>query len=257
MVNFLAERRVRGLIGPHPGLRRYCLGLLFLGVLCLVATHTAPLYAAGKPTLYVFLHTELTASRLHVELLSRLKEVDVTVFGRYRDLEKAVKSNTPDAVLALAPVNEQLGLTRGIIGISQGADTEQYVLIGPNKSPSPEDASRMTIGAVDILGRRGMSKWVAALTGTKTTKKIIRVARSQDLLPLLSLGVSDLLLIREKLSKEIMKVSELTLHLTVLPTTVGLPQLARGGGAEFKTVANKFKRLDSKINRLLGVSKWR
>src|SRR3982751_6180122 len=73
-------------------------------ILALVISLSRSVGAETRPTLYVFLHTDVKSTVLEKTLQSSLPELAVTVFGRFRDFEQALSAHPPDAVLALQPL---------------------------------------------------------------------------------------------------------------------------------------------------------
>src|SRR5689334_11292488 len=117
--------------------------------------------AAPEPSLYVFLHSLLEARALTRLFEAALPGVTVWLLTRSRDF-RMVRSRNPDAVVALAPVLIADGFTPVLQGYKGGQATEPYVLLS-TRPVTPNSVK--SVGAVDVLGRREMTKFVSSLLG--------------------------------------------------------------------------------------------
>lgn len=208
--------------------------------------------AAAQPSLYVFLHTLLEPRALGKQFEGALPGVAVWVLTRSRDFSQ-VRSHHPDAVLALAPVLRANGFQAQLQGKKAGRATEPYVLLA-NGRVNPGALS--SVGAVDILGRREMPKFVASLLGGNEPQ-VTPVTKLADLLALLQLGRVEAVVLPARDAEPLMKRTRLTLAVTSLSQSeVGLPAFApvtpAGNG-----IASRLNALPSLLQEEIGVDSWR
>jgi hypothetical protein len=110
------------------------------------------------------------------------------------------------------------------------------------------------VGALDLLGRDGMTAFVYTLLGTHP--KLERVTKVEDLLPLLQMQRVEAILVPSRLLSEVKMASRLNLASRELAAPVGLPTVARLGTSG-APVMSAIKRLPSGITRAFGVEEWR
>ena len=212
--------------------------------------------AETRPTLYVFLHTDVKSTVLEKALQASLPDLSVTVFGRFRDFEQALSSRPPDAVLALQPLLEGRKLTATLKGIGQGRDVEPYVLLSVG-SPLTGSLAGRTIGVVDLLGRTDTQTYVLALLKTPDARLKL-VTKLEDLLSLLQFAAADAILVPARVVKSFMERSRLSLQVRALPdVVVGRPAVAVLAASARVAVVRGLQRLDVATNQLMGVESWR
>ena len=79
------------------------------------------------------------------------------------DFKAAIESEPPDAAMSLRPVLDQLGLSVDLQGIAGATDSEAYLLVSVGEPLAHDALPAKVIGAVDILGRKKMGRFVAQL----------------------------------------------------------------------------------------------
>jgi hypothetical protein len=210
----------------------------------------------GRPTLYVFLNTDVKSAVLEKALQSKLPDLAVTVFGRFRDFDEALSTKAPDAVLALQPLLAARKLDPVLRGVSNGRDVDNYVVVSGGAALDGSLANR-TIGAVDFLGRKGTQEFVATLLQTPDVR-VKLVARVEDLLSLLQFSAADGVLVPSDLVRSFAERSRLALHVRALPgAAVGRVRLAILTPSVSDLVTRQVKALDGPTNQLMGIDGWR
>lgn len=221
----------------------------------LAATATAAT-TDGRPTLYVFLNTEVRSAVLEKALQSKLPDLAVTVFGRFRDFDEALSTKAPDAVLALQPLLTARKLDAVLRGVSNGRDVDNYVLVSGGAALEGSLANR-TIGVVDFLGRKGTQEFVATLLQTPDVH-VKLVARVEDLLSLLQFSAADAVLVPSDFVKSFAERSRLPLHVRTPPgAIVGRVRLAILTPSVSDLITRQVKALDGATNQLMAVDGWR
>lgn len=212
--------------------------------------------AQDKPKLYVYLHTSTKPHALQNKLSRKMPEVEVTVFGRIKDLEKNIKETPPDAVLALRPVLDAISLKATMQGMDhQSQDTEVYVIMSAQGTVTPDQLQEKVVGTIDLLGRKRTSKFISVMLQSPGKIKLRRVKKNEDLLPLLQLESADVILLPERIVPEIKSRSELRLEISKIPgARAGLPAVAVLNNAG--PIESSLKGLDGSTLQLLGLSKW-
>jgi hypothetical protein len=225
-------------------------------IAAMVVLATTGARAQARPSLYVFLNTDVKSAVLEKALQSKLPDLAVTVFGRFRDFEEALSGRPPDAVLAAQPLLAARGLSPVLRGVSSGRDVDSVVLVsvGP---PLEDSLSNRTIGVVDYLGRKGTQELVASLLQTPDVR-VKLVVRIEDLLSLLQFSAADAVLVPSDFVKSFRERSRLQLNVRAVPgAVVGRVGLAIVTPAVSDIVARQVKALDAGANQMMGIDGWR
>jgi hypothetical protein len=245
----------------RPSRHRYAarsLACLLVGTGLLQAYQPLPPAVAqgNKPVVDVFLQLDAKSSVLEKILQEHLPDLAITVFGRYRDFEEGLTSGHPDAILSIAPVLEQRGKTPSLQGQRGGKSGETYVLASVNQ-PLEGSLSGKTIGVVDLLGRDGTQTFLTGLLKEKDLK-IKRVAKIEDLLPLLEFSAADGIVLPSSMLPRLLERTRLAIRARELTgTPVGLPAVSVLSPAMRDVVVKSFQKLDAPTKHLLGIDAWR
>lgn len=214
-----------------------------------------------RPTLFVFLQLDVKSSALEQALQKQLPGLAITVFGRLRDFQDSVANRNPDAIIAIAPLLEQAQAKPTLLGVRGGKEWEPYLLVMTGAaaaaagSTMPSLAGK-TIGIVDLLGRDGTQAFAAAAVGTPDIK-VKRVAKIEDLLPLLEFSAADAVLIPSSAVKRFTERTRLALAVRELPNArVGLPAVAVRNEKARAVVVQGIQKLDAETRSLLGIDSW-
>jgi hypothetical protein len=209
----------------------------------------------GRPTLYVFLQLDVKPNILEQTLQKQLPAVAVTVFGRFRDFQDVVANKRPDAILAIPPLLDLDHTKPTLQGAKGGRDWEPYVLISAGSAGSGS-LSGKTIGVVDLLGHDGTQAFATAMLKTADVK-VKRVAKIEDLLPLLEFSAADAILLPSAVVKRLTERTRLPLAVHELPGAhVGLPAVAVLRAASRDTVVRSLQGLDTDAKGMLGIDNW-
>lgn len=205
---------------------------------------------AATGTLLTYCHVAVKQRALQSLLSSGLPGVTTTTVGRIADFERALQDG-PDAVLTLPLVLGDRGLTASLRGSFRGSNDEHYALV----ASSALDRNRVTsVGALDILGREGTTRFVRTLVGGEP--RIERVTKVEDLLPLLQMQRVESVLLPARLVQELRAASRLPLVDVELEHDVGLPAAA-GVGPNAAAVLGVISRMPKELSKLFGVDAWR
>jgi len=215
----------------------------------------------ARPSLFVFLQGDVKSNALEQALQKELPGLAVTVFGRLRDFQDSIASKNPDAIIAIAPLLEQAQAKPSLVGMRGGKEWEPYLLLmtaaaaaaaGTNK---PSLAGK-TVGIVDLLGRDGTQAFAAAATGTPDLK-VKRVAKIEDLLPLLEFSAADAVLIPSSAVKRFTERTRLAMAVRELPNArVGLPAVAVRNEKARAVIVQAIQQLEGETRSLLGIDSW-
>ena len=85
------------------------------------------------------------------------------------------------------------GYTTKLSGIKNNEKDEPYILLSVEKMIEPSALEGMTMGAVDYFGRKGMDSLLKKFF--TPPPKVKRVTKLEDLLPLISFGMVNAILI--------------------------------------------------------------
>jgi hypothetical protein len=209
----------------------------------------------SKPVVHVFLPLDAKSSVVEKTLQGRLAGLSITVFGRFRDFDEAGSAAKPDAVVSIPPVLESRGMKPALQGTRGGKATEAYVLASVGQ-PLAGSLAGKTVGAVDLLSREGTQSFVTGLLKS-TEVKIKRVAKIEDLLPLLELSAADGVVVSSSILAKFMERTRLPVKTRDLPgAQVGLPAVAILNPAVRDAVVNAFQKLDGQTKSMLGIDDW-
>lgn len=209
----------------------------------------------GHPSVYVLLQIDAKLGDVEKMLSDHLPGLTVKMFATYRDFDSASATGNPDAVLVIPPLLDARGKKATLQGTREGKDTEPYVLVSMDK-PLDGPLAGKTIGMVDLLGRDGSQAFVAQVTKDKDFK-VKRVAKVEDLVPLLEFSAAQALLVPSSMLASLAKHTRLALKTRELPDGhVGLPALAILNPAAKDAVVKAFSGLDPATKAVLGVDAW-
>jgi len=240
-------------VRSHTLARRLGPALLVAGA---VAVASPPTRAqAGRPVVHVFLQLDAKSSVVEKTLQARLPGIAITVFGRFRDFDEAGTTSRPDAVLSIGPVLEARGIKPALQGTRGGKPTEAYLLASVGQ-PLEGALSGKTIGVVDLLNREGTQAFINSLVKSANVK-IKRVAKVDDLLPLLEFSAADAIVLPSSMLARFIERTRLSVKTRELPgAQVGLPAVAVLNPAVREQVVAAFQKLDSSARTLLGIDDW-
>lgn len=207
-------------------------------------------------TLYVFYPTAARSQIVQKELSKACPGIEITVFGRYKDFRAKVGMNSPDAILTKDPVVRQIrGYLIKMEGIRKGAIDEPYVLVSADKKVDPGNIANTPIGVFDILGRKGMKKFVSNyFTGAPRLK---RVSKMEDLLQLLTFNMADAVLIPEIYVNYFKEISKLNFSVTRIPKMrIGIIALGVKQGKNASQTIKGLSGMDNKTKALVEVDDW-
>lgn len=249
----LGKRRTEAACWTLP--RREILGWsLLTAVLATYARGGVPTARAARGSVYVFPLVDIRPHALQKLMESALPNVEVTVFGRVGDFKSALDAARPDAVIALAPVLEHLSQTPVLQGVLGGSRDEKYLLV----SERPLDASAlasMTIGCVDLVGRRELPAFAAKVLGLKTEPEVERVTKVEDLLRLLQFQRADGVLLPERFLESLKARTKMNINVLDLPSA-RVRRTAIGFPGDRASVEAALRSLPREVNDKLGVDGW-
>ncbi len=216
-----------------------------------VAMFATPLAFAEK--IYVFYPSMAKPNVVQAALQAKMSGNEVTVFGRLADFTSMVSQTPPDVILAPKALADQFGAFKVFLkGGHKGSASEDAVLI--STKPVKTDAmASVNLGVVGVLDRAAMNGFVQGVVGALPKLKI--VTKLEDLLPLLTFGSADAILVGESQVDEIKGRSQAALQTTpVEGGKIGLV-VAAGKGDATKVEA-ALKGLSAAEKKMLGVDSW-
>jgi hypothetical protein len=213
----------------------------------------APIFAQ-QTTLYVFYPSTIRPQTLQKQLSDELPGVSVTVFGRYIDFAEQVKASAPDVILTKPDVIRQFGsYALKISGTRNGSTDEPYILVSEKKDTQ---AGAVTIGAVDFLGRHGMDS--LGRTMVSTPARINRVSKIEDLLPLLTFGMADAVLVSVRNADYLARTSNMQLfRREISGEKVGIVALGVKKDSTSEKAVRLIKGLSKETCLLFDIEEWR
>lgn len=214
------------------------------------------LWAAGRARVLMFIPSDEKSRTIEKRLAGAMDSLEVTVFGRAKDLERSIAQLQPEAVVAPEPTLRDLGLNADLSGKRAGSTTEPYVLITVGDPASPRSMAGETVGVLGIMGHSSMEKHCGSLLGTRD-QKIKTVTKYADLLPLLQFKVAKGVILPQRFAHTLTARSALKLVENEIPGgRVGLTAVAIRSAEARNIVISALRGLDDAGKSALGVEGW-
>ncbi|MGM0442572.1 MAG: hypothetical protein ACQEQV_00105 [Fibrobacterota bacterium] len=225
--------------------------------LLLVAVMSAASF--GGESLYMFYPSPIRSNVVQQMVQGEISDVDVTVFGKYRDFALKVKADEPEALLCPTETARTLksqGYSTVASAQKDGAEKIEYVLLSIGEAVTPADLTEASvIGVVDIMGRNEMNEYVKGFVGKKVRVK--HVTKIDDLLPLLSFRMAQAVLIPKARVAYFQGKSNQSFAVTTLSEKGAVAQVvSKGGDASASLEAAKV--ISKKLpDYILGGVEWK
>lgn len=202
--------------------------------------------------IYVFCPSMAKPNAVQSALQAKCSGSEITVFGRLADFTAMIAATPPDVILAPKPLADQFSAYKPFLkGTHKGGTGEEAILV----STKPVDVSGLTslnVGVVGILERGPMNGFVHSALGA--TPKLKVVTKVEDLLPLLTFGSADAILVGESQVDEIKGRSQ-----AALQTTAGsgkMPLIVAASKGDPGRIEASLKALGAAERKMLGVDGW-
>ncbi|MGM0460916.1 MAG: hypothetical protein ACQEQ4_00670 [Fibrobacterota bacterium] len=191
------------------------------------------LYTLGAEQLYIYYPSpEVRPGVVQQTVQEVVNDVDITVFGVYRDFAMKVEEDRPRTVLGpreTVQTLSHLGYQVALRACENNDTASEYVLLSLEQAFSKEDMDSTTvIGVVDIMERTDMKDYVFDLLRTEV--RVNHVTKMEDLLPLLIFNMADAILIPRTRKAYFDRVSNQEYYITPLGKKPGIAQLAAING---------------------------
>jgi hypothetical protein len=210
---------------------------------------------AGDGKVYVFAVTSIRPHALQKMLETSLPGMSVTVFGRVGDFARALEESPPDAALANSPVLAAFNQKTEIQGLKLGSPQEDYLVVSEN-DVKPDALGALTIGCLDLMGRKGLPAFVAGLLGLVREPAIQRVTKTEDLLQLLQFKRAEAIVIPERFLSDLQGRTKMELKLLRLPSAKVL-RVGIAFPGNRQAVEGPIRALPPAVLEHLGVDHWR
>jgi hypothetical protein len=210
---------------------------------------------AAETRVYVFAVTSIRPHVLQNLLESALPGVNVIVFGRVGDFARALEDAPPDAALAATPVLVAFGQKAEIQGLKAGSAQEDYLVLSESEVTADKLAD-LTIGCLDLMGRKALPGFVQGLLGLSREPAIQRVTKTEDLLQLLQFKRADAVLMPERFLADLQARTKMELKILRLPTAKVL-RLGIAFPGNRQGVESALRSLPVPLLEQLGVDHWR
>lgn len=235
--------------------RREVLGwALATTVLTLIGQRGVAAAQAARGTVYVFPLIDIRPHVLQKSMQGALPGFEVTVFGRVGDFKNAVETSRPDAIITLAPVLEYLGFTPQLQGVMGGVTDEKYLLV----SERPIEAAALpdlTIGCIDLVGRRELAPFVARVLGLRREPVVERVTKLEDLVRLLQFRRADTVLVPARFLDGLRAGTQMQINVLDLPTA-RVRRTAIAFPGDRAAIEAALRALPREVKDKLGVDAW-
>ncbi len=242
-------------------------GLLLL--LLLLSAVAIPLFRARAqeaPRLYVYIPSYIRPYVIQKRLQDACPGLNITAFGDHREFGKAIINSSPDAILALERVVsiEKYEMYEPLLVASkEGKRYDRLSLISVGKPISRERYAEISVGVVDILGRRKMKAMLRDFLdlSEEQTPKIKYVSRLEDLLSVLQVNEAEAILVQQDLiERYFLKRSKLDLKVTALEDArMGLAVMAVHDDVpqeQRDLLVREIRQANPELFERLGVERW-
>ncbi len=177
-------------------------------------------------SLYVYYPSTVKSNVVQMGIQGAAEGVTVVVFGKYRDFVTKASADNPDAIMIRGESLSDLTGYNVVSNASRdGGREEKYVLLSIDTPIELGSlASETVIGVVDINRRNEMNAFVSRLLGVSPSVK--HVTKVEDLLPLLSFGMAQAVVVTESDIEYFKGVSNLNLVTTTIPSSSEIAVIA-------------------------------
>jgi hypothetical protein len=207
---------------------------------------------ASSERIYVFCPSMAKPNAVQGALQAKFPGDEVTVFARLADFSAMVTQVPPDVIVAPKPLAEQFPAFKPFLrGTRKGSTSEEAVLISVN----PVDVSGSTelfLGVVGILDRRAMGGFVQGAVGF--LPKLKMVTKLEDLLPLLTFGSADAILVGESQVEDVKGRSQAALRVSA--GSGKMPMVVAASRMDASGVETSLRGLGAAEKKMLGVDGW-
>lgn len=207
---------------------------------------------AEADKIYVFYPSMAKPNAVQSALQAKCAGHEVTVFGRLTDFSAMVAQTPPDVIVAPKALADQFSAYKPFLkGTRSGSPQEEAILV----STKPVDAgalASLNVGVVGVLERAPMNGYVQGMLGALPKLKI--VTKVEDLLPLLTFGSADAVVVGAGQVDDLKGRSQANLQTTNAAGKIGLVVAAAKGDASKSESA--LKGLGAAEKKMLGVDGW-
>lgn len=203
--------------------------------------------------IYVFYPSMAKPNVVQAALQAKLTGHEVTVFGRLADFTTMIGQTPPDVILAPKALADQFPAYKPFLrGATKGGASEEAILISTKPVVLGSLAS-VNLGVVGVLERPAMNGYVQGVVGSVPKLKI--VTKVEDLLPLLTFGSADAILVGAGQVDDIKGRSQASLQST--PVESGkIPLVVAAAKGDASKVESALKTLGATEKKMLGVDAW-
>lgn len=212
------------------------------------------LNATGE-SLYVFVPSQVRAKVMQQQMSQVCPYIDVTVFAFAKEFRQQLKSTPPNAILSHALVVDRNDYSNTVLqGVKNSQTAENYMVVSIGAPLDLNQLEQKKIGVVDLLGRKPMSDFVSGLLDAVV--KLKRVTKIEDLLPMLTFGAAEGILVPESLYYQLKSKSKLNLVATSLNKKMDLASVVLNDESAKEKVVQCITQLGNEVNITLGVDRW-
>lgn len=235
--------------------RLQCIELLRLGLLVLIGGCVVSSPATER--LFVFYPSSIRPQAMQQRLSEACPGFDITLYGRYKDFWNQVMQNAPDAVLTVGTFQGRIpGYSRALAGQKNNESSEQLFLLSVGKGINPSHVDSLTIGVVDIMSRGEMDSLMQVYF--KQVPHLKRVTKLEDLLPLLTFGMADAILVNANQSEYFTATSNLKfVKVPVTGARMQCPVVLVRERSLAGAVGTQIRSMPSDVRSLFGVDSWK
>jgi hypothetical protein len=176
--------------------------------------------------LYVYYPSTVNSSVVQQKIMEVAGDVTVTVFGKYRDFQMKVSSDSPDVILTKSEaVSDFSEYSERVTAQRSGVTNEEYVLLSIDSNFTKKTITESTtIGVVDFMKRPRMNSFVEEKVTVKS--KIKHVTKVEDLLPLLTFKMANAVIITKRDVEYFKKKSNLSFVIVPLSSSSAIASIA-------------------------------
>ncbi|MCM8533324.1 MAG: hypothetical protein NE330_19300 [Lentisphaeraceae bacterium] len=134
---------------------------------------------------------------------SSLQGTEVTVFGKFSEFASSLKSSKPKYLIVPSAFVEYNKDYKAVYQFAKGGQTHfKFIVLSAKDEWKKDNQAKGSVGIVDELGRKQTSSFIKAQVGK--FKRVKRVTKTDDLMPLLVLENANYIIIRPE-NYEILK----------------------------------------------------
>lgn len=234
--------------------RRFVRGISLLLVLLFSFVPSFSYAEKDSLSLYVSFPTNIPAIKLQSLIQEKCDEINVTVYQRIKDFNRALMKSPPDAIISLHSNAVLSDFKHQLQGYKSNNQYEQYVLITHKNNKNLRKTKGLKIAAVNFLGTP-IDDFIKRKLNSDI--EVIPLIKNNDLIPVLIFNQADAVLASKRTYKNQNKHSKVDLNYHEIDIDIKLVSVSISKTNNIKLLTECVNKFDKTINGYMGVDEWK